>query len=454
MEKPNILIVTIDAFPFERCCGQNKTSLTPNIDYLIQNGVSFTQAISSADQTPGAYVSLLTASFPFKVAKNIGYYSKINSNAVNHIKILKDNGYHAYATVPNLTNVQYLFSEFDKEGYPYFGYRLHDGLGKKIIEKLELDKMNEPWCYLVHLMDAHKPISYSNQFNTEKFGKDEYDKAISSIDFWLGKILEKLNFKKTIIILTADHGDYIKSIQRGDKFYSFEFKRMSKSTSRIQKLTPITIYPYLIKLLIRTRNFVTQTRLAIKGIKLSPYERRSLSYSRSDHRNFLFDELVHIPLIFTGFGIKSTKKISKQVRSVDIFPTIFKIIGLPSQKNVDGKSLVPLIEGNEMEDLLAYFESGIDATNPLKGSYGIRTNKYKYFRKVADRNNEAHLYDLENDSLEERNIASTNPKIIKEMEEKLLAILNNNQKTSEKEFIKNRLREKKDKLKFPKRSFE
>ncbi len=40
-----------------------------------------------------------------------------------------------------------------------------------------------------------------------------------------------------------------------------------------------------------------------------------------------------------------------------------------------------------------------------------------------------------------------------EIEEKLLAILNNNQKTSEKEFIKNRLREKKDKLKFPKRSF-
>ena len=457
MEKPNILIIVIDAFPFERCCGQNKTSLTPNIDNLVQNGVSFTQAISSANNTTGAYVSLLTASFPFKAAKNIDYYSKINLKAVNYLKILKNNEYNAYATIPDLTNIQNLFSEFDIEGYPYFGHGLHDGLGGKIIEKLELGKMNEPWCYLVHLMDAHKPISFPNQFDTEKFGKDEYDKAISSIDFWLGKILEKLNFEKTIIILTADHGDFIKSINRGDKFYSFEFKRMSKSASKIQKFVKLQFisffYPYLIRSLSRTRNFYAKTCMAIKGIKLSPYERRSLSYSRATHKNFLFDEVIHIPLIITGFGIKSTKKISKQVRIVDIFPTIFEIIGLPSQKNVDGKSLIPLIEGREMKDLLAYFESSINARNPLKkSSYGIRTNKYKYFRKTTDRNNGAHLYDLENDSLEECNIISTNPKIVKEMEEKLLALLNKNQKTSEKEFIKNRLREIKDKLKMPKRS--
>ena len=40
---------------------------------------------------------------------------------------------------------------------------------------------------------------------------------MENIDLWLGRILEKINLKNTIVIFTADHGDYILSIDDAKK---------------------------------------------------------------------------------------------------------------------------------------------------------------------------------------------------------------------------------------------
>ena len=40
----------------------------------------------------------------------------------------------------------------------------------------------------------------------------------------------------------------------------------------------------------------------------------------------LYDDLIRVPLLFIGHGIKEPKKISKQTRHIDIIPTIFELI--------------------------------------------------------------------------------------------------------------------------------
>ena len=183
MVKSNILFLVIDAFPADRCYGKNKTSKTPNIDSLIKRGVYFDQAISCADQTHAAFAGIFTALFPFKAGIRTGIWSsyKFQLLAVSYVKILKEYGYHAYATIPKLFSTKQIFPDFEKDEYSYFGYRLYNGLGKRIIEKLESKKMKEPWIYLIHLMDGHKPISYPKEFDGEEYGNDEYDRMISSI---------------------------------------------------------------------------------------------------------------------------------------------------------------------------------------------------------------------------------------------------------------------------------
>ena len=32
---------------------------------------------------------------------------------------------------------------------------------------------------------------------------------VSAIDVWIGRILEKIDLNKTLVVLTADHGEYV-----------------------------------------------------------------------------------------------------------------------------------------------------------------------------------------------------------------------------------------------------
>ena len=139
----------------------------------------------------------------------------------------------------------------------------------------------------------------------------------------------------------------------------------------------------------------------------------------------VYDDRFKIPLLFLGYNIPSNKIIKQQVRSIDIFPTIFEIIESNTSPLGHGKSLLPLIYDETFEELPAFLEGAINA--PRFGStdiIGIRTSNFKYFRHKSNISN-VHLYDLKNDSLEEKNIANTNPSVVKKMEEMLIKLQNN-----------------------------
>ena len=57
--------------------------------------------------------------------------------------------------------------------------------------------MDEPWFYLIHLLDSHKPINYPDKFDTDEYGIDEYERMMSYVDTWIGKFLEKIDLKNT-----------------------------------------------------------------------------------------------------------------------------------------------------------------------------------------------------------------------------------------------------------------
>lgn len=427
--KSNILFICIDAFRADRCYGKNKSSKTPNIDYLIKNGTYFDQAFASSDETHTSFSSILTGLYSFKAMVRKGRWDfRLKPGLTDYITILKRNGYHAYATIPKLTLMEELISlyEDNAETYPYFGYRLFDGLGQQIVKKLESKKMKEPWFYFIHLVDAHKPISYPKEYDTNEYGDDDYDKTISSLDVWIGRFLQKIDLAHTLVVLTADHGDYLRIVTRNGKRISFEYPSFAKPALNLSKIIPRILYPLKLRSFIFLRKMMTQFRLAKSGIKLHPYEKRSIINTRSDPDRYLYDELVHVPLIFSGSSVPSLGVIQQQVRSIDIFPTIVEIVGIPSKnENVDGRSLTPLFNGKKLDELPVYLESGfnvISNVDPSKVVIGIRTPHYKYFRGINKSEKKVHLYDLINDPLEENNIAIKKPDVINEMEKILTEV--------------------------------
>ena len=425
--KPNILFILVDSLKSDKCRGDRKTSLTPNIDKLIKNGIYFEQAISSAASTVVAVSSILTGLYPFRTGMGGKTYHKLNQNITNYVKILKENGYSTYSNAPSIATDFGLTFDFENKDTTYDNYySLFAGLGNEILEKFESNNLKSPWFFYIHLFDLHTPIILPKAYEDSKFGNNTYDKMVSAIDYWIGKFLEKIDFKNTLIILTSDHGEYIPVVQDGSKIINLEPSFIETNLWKIGNKVPQNLYP----MKKRFGTVLRQARNKLKSSKtsdesLSIYQKRILFESRMSDGHRSYDDLIRVPLLFSDCTLPKEKLISQQVRHVDIFPTILDIIGIKNPENIDGKSLMPIIYETETEERPACIESPPSIHNSSQKTIGIRTSKHKYIRDYDNSGKIMELYDLENDPLEEINIADSKSDIVNFMENSLLKFRKN-----------------------------
>lgn len=428
--QPNILFIIIDGFRADKFYGENKTSVTPHIDSLIKNGAYFTQAISSSDGTFTCVGSLFSAKYPSKSGLTTFYN---HSKATKLFDMLSENGYHTYATAPDVSFWRTLTSKFDyKDLYPKPYVYLYGGTGKQILGQLDSKDMKEPWIYYIHIMDLHRSVEFAlpENFKDIKYGTNDYDKMLSAIDPWIGKFLEKIDLNKTLVILTSDHGDLIPISSIGHEI-NFIPTLVDKSRT-IKRLIPKFLQPITFKVFLFARYVLTKLRTRRLKQKLSDYEMRTLQIRGHNSMWDMFDEVFRIPLVFSGYGIQKPKIIPDQVRQVDIFPTILDMIGLSNSKNsIDGRSLMPLIHGEKLDEIPAYIENMATNSKKLGNSIGIRTSKYKYYRARIKPNKRAMLFDLENDPMELDNLANIKLDIVEKMEDLLSQVLRNSTENKE-----------------------
>ena len=422
--KPNILFILVDSLRADKVFGKNKTSKIPNIESLIKNGVYFEQAICSTPATGVSVSSIFTGLYPFKIGMGSEKYQKFNPKIRSCIQILKENDYNTYATSPEITNDLGIVCDFENPDKSYNNYfSLFAGLGNQIIQKISASYLKKPWFFYIHIFDLHKPVVVPKKFDNEKFGTSQYERMLSAIDFWIGEILEKINLSNTLVIFTADHGDYIPLIKHKDKIINLEPSATEKNLWKFGNKVPQNLGPIKRKL----RDLVHATRNQIKNTKLdqssfSEYEKRILLHQRQDNESDLYEDLIRVPLIFSGYGITSNSVISMQTPHVDIFPTILDIIGIESQKQVDGRSLLPIMNGKKLRDSYVYIESSPGIGKGKDKVIGLRSSNFKYFRDLNNTGRVLHLYDLKNDPLEENNIANKSKPVLKNLEEELLKI--------------------------------
>ena len=104
------------------------------------------------------------------------------------------------------------------------------------------------------------------------------------------------------------------------------------------------------------------------------------------------------------------------VETLDLYPTLADLCGLPAPPGLTGSSLAPLLE---------------DPARPGKnGAFGywrnrttLRTDRYRITEYSGDEDPAVELFDHQNDPLETVNVAAEHPEIV----EKLLAQLKANQ---------------------------
>ncbi len=427
--KPNIILLVIDSLKASKIKGPFKTSLTPNIDKLLENGAYFEQAISSSNATLLSWASIFTGKFPFKTGIKSDRYNKLDSSIPTYFQVLKKSGYNLFSFLPYVSSITGLFPKFENNNSEYgYSKNLFDGVGDKIIKLLCSNKMKEPWFFYIHTHDLHFPIIVPKNYSDSKFGNNNYEKNLSATDFWIEEILSKINIKNTLVILTSDHGVFIPHFSNNDVDINFEIdgKKQMNITS-ISKHTPKLFNSLKTKIFykLEEKNQKKKNKI-IEKLNLKPHQKRNLLWQRGNLDQVLFDDNVHVPLLFYGFGIEH-QVISQQVRLVDLMPTITELVGIKETiPDIDGQSLVDLMRGKTIPELPVFMETSQLIQKKANESIGLRTSKYKYFRDYDEPTKRVHLYDLKNDPFEDDNIAEKNPSIINELEEIIKNMQNSN----------------------------
>jgi len=114
-------------------------------------------------------------------------------------------------------------------------------------------------------------------------------------------------------------------------------------------------------------------------------------------KNTLWERATHVPLIFAGPGIGRGARCTRTVESLDIFPTLLELAGLPARSDLEGHSLVPLCR----DAAAARPWPAISTHN--QNNHAVRTERWRYIR-YADGSEE--LYDMPADPHEWTNLAS------------------------------------------------
>ena len=127
----------------------------------------------------------------------------------------------------------------------------------------------------------------------------------------------------------------------------------------------------------------------------------------------LYEHSTNVPMMISGPGIPTDKVSSAFVYLYDLFPTLNKLCDLPAAAGVDGKSLVPILNGES---------SGVREVLYTAYKNTARAVRQKEWKMIYyPQRNFIQLFNLDNDPLEINNLAKSSdskPKI-----NELMAIL-------------------------------
>ena len=367
MNKKNLIIIMIDGGRYDRAIN---SSLFKKLE---ANSIFFSNSITYGPHTIAAMHAVFSGSYGTRTGTN-SYWStfKFKKDEFKTLtEYFKNMNFVTHADVINKLVIP-------KQGFDNFIIHdeINDDLTSRHIELLEkinrsfLDGKNY-FLYLhyskIHTGIMNEVLKIYNNFSEEYFSnkkKNEarYDELFCNAEMYLDKILEKIYSleidKNSIILIMSDHG-----ISIGEKIGERAY-----------------------------------------GAFCYDYTLRTFTY-----------------FLIPGF---MAKNITQQVRTIDFLPTILELFEIPIDedfKKIDGRSLVPIINGEKIDEDFAFSETGNpqnDSAPPKEPNVkSIRTSKWKLI--FNEYNDTKELYNLSVDPDENNNLIGKNENMEQVLWEKL-----------------------------------
>ena len=339
MNRPNLLLLGIDSLRADAVHGSHVA--TPNIDSLSRNGACFTQCVATSTVTSPSFAAILTGCYPPQNGVRSLIGNRLSSSIETLAECFSAGGYetHAEATGPLLPETGVLRGFDDvrhRDGYGGTFFEWRDPLVSRIAA------YREPWLLFLHVFEVHSPFRCPPDFR-DGWDRNAYEKVVTATDKWLIPLFEALP-DNTIVVVTGDHGE---------TYPETSAERRLQATGKWirNNLHTIHWFPYLDRLLLNV----------------------TLGHGFS-----LDEDLIRVPLIISGPHMPCAR-VDQQVRHVDIFPTVAELCGLDAPAEIEGRSLIPLLNGKPIPTVPAYMEVG--RRREGRGTFAVRTEHWKLVQK-------------------------------------------------------------------------
>ena len=134
-------------------------------------------------------------------------------------------------------------------------------------------------------------------------------------------------------------------------------------------------------------------------------------------KHTLFEESLRAPLVIRAPGMKHAGKATNAiVETIDLYPSLCELAGVPVPKDLSGSSLLPHLEDPEAQ--------GGEAVSYFGSNDTLRTDRHRLIRHNKGKKEPAfELYDHSSPEKETKNIAAAHPDLVRDLAAKLDAKL-------------------------------
>lgn len=419
---------------------------SPNIDIFAKGSIVFDNFFTPASWTLPTGISLFTSLYPYqhKVMNRIFYDNQtpietLDPSTITLVDLLKDDGYITgaftggfdYRNFFGLTNRFDFYYDSEQENLlknlvnakfledRKFGSIVD--IMPKAVEWIEKNKGQKFFLFLQGY-DTHCPFTPKQQFDElfVNFSTDNlkvhpgycyrgYDNNGTYFSFTTNIVNSTKEKVFTEVKLSKTDLDFLEAQ------YDAEIRYVDNYIGRF-------IYE------LKERDVLDKTIVILLSEHGEMFAKHGRFGRAGTVRGTLYDDVIHVPLIIRHPELEP-KRISKLIQMIDVMPTLLDFVGIPIPKNIEGKSLTPLIYNNTGINKEIYGGSVYGSLNfPYYQSETInefvRIKDFKLIHEIAlfpngSREEKYELYDISTDKGEQKNIINKKIELADKLKKKL-----------------------------------
>jgi arylsulfatase A-like enzyme len=400
----HVVILGIDTLRHDHlgCYGYGRNT-SPVIDDLAKEGVLFENCIAASPWTLPSFASVFTSLYPSQHGA-VHFRKSMRADCPTLAGILKNAGYATGAII----NAPYLKRKFKMDrGFDFYNMpeeiRNADDTTEDALAWID-QVADQPFLIFVHYFDPHLPYSPPAPYDT--IFDPDYAGTMKNV--YLPKHLpayRRAEFEQMKSI-SEDDWNHIRALYDGE--VAFTDQAIGKFIDALAE-----------------RGLDDNTLVVI----LSDHGEELYDHGGFEHGHSLYNEVIKVPLIFyLPDKLPGDMRIGKQVRLIDVAPTILDLLGIDPDPGFEGVSVEALLEnphanvaaeGTMLPPEVAYAEALL--YGPERKS--VVAYPWKLVYQVTT--GEKSCFNLAEDPGEHRDLAADPPGSISLLEEILFSTLIN-----------------------------